>query len=95
VATLPVLALLFGLYGLVTGPLGNTYSRMVETQADQYALDMTHDPTTFISAFHRLANQNLAQLDPNPVVEALFYDHPAIGRRIRHAERWRAAHPAA
>jgi STE24 endopeptidase len=89
-ATLPVLALLFGLYGLVTGPLGNTYSRMVETQADQYALDMTRDPATFISAFHRLANQNLAQLDPNPVVEALFYDHPAIGRRIRHAEQWRS-----
>jgi STE24 endopeptidase len=92
VATMPFLALLFGIYGFITGPLGNTYSRIVERQADQYALDMTHDPASFISAFNRLANQNLAQLDPNPVIEALFYDHPAIGKRIRHAEAWRAAH---
>ena len=91
IATLPVLLALLGIYGFVTGPLGNTYSRIVERQADQYALDMTRDPANFISAFHRLANQNLAQLDPNPVVEALFYDHPAIGKRIRHAEQWQAA----
>ncbi len=92
VATLPVLALIFGVYGMVTGPLGNTYSRVVERQADQYALDMTRDPATFISAFNRLANQNLAQLDPHPIIEMLFYDHPAIGRRIQHAQSWAADH---
>jgi STE24 endopeptidase len=92
VAMLPYLSALLGLYAIVTGPLGNTYSRIVEARADAYALDTTHDPTNFISAFHRLANQNLAQLDPNPIVEALFYDHPAIGRRIRMAEMWQATH---
>lgn len=91
-ATLPILAALLGIYGFITGPLSNTYSRIVERQADQYALDMTRNPTSFISAFYRLANQNLAQLDPNPIIEALLYDHPAIGKRIRHAERWQATH---
>lgn len=90
VATMPVLAFAFGVYGLVTGPLGNTFSRMIERQADQYALDMTHQPASFISAFNRLANQNLSQVDPHPVIEALFYDHPAIVRRIAHAEQWQA-----
>jgi STE24 endopeptidase len=93
VATMPVLALLFGIYSFVTGPLGNTYSRIVERQADEYALTMTRNPTSFISAFYRLANQNLAQLDPNPVIEALFYNHPAIGKRIKLAEQWQTEHP--
>lgn len=91
VAGLPVLALILGVYGLVTGPLGNIASRVIERQADLYALATTRDPDHFISAFHRLANQNLSQVDPHPLVEALFYDHPAIGKRIQFAEQWRAA----
>jgi hypothetical protein len=31
----------------------------------------------------RLANQNLAEVDPPRWVEVLLYDHPAIRRRIR------------
>ncbi|MBA3827063.1 MAG: M48 family metallopeptidase, partial [Ktedonobacterales bacterium] len=91
VATLPVLAALLGLYSFVTGPLGNTLSRAIEHDADQYALETTHDPAAFSRAFYRLANQNLAQLDPNPIIEALFYDHPAISKRLRHAEEWQQA----
>ena len=97
IATLPILVTLLGVYSFVTGPLGNTYSRIVERQADQYALDTTRDPAAFSRAFYRLANQNLAQMNPNPVIEALFYDHPAIGKRLRHAEDWQQAlnHPGA
>jgi STE24 endopeptidase len=92
VAAMPLLAGVIGLYGVITSPISNTISRIMERNADQYALDMTRDPASFISAFKRLANQNLSQLDPNPLVEMLFYTHPAIGKRISHAERWQAQH---
>jgi STE24 endopeptidase len=47
-------------------------------------------PDAFIGAMTRLANQNLAELDPGSVVEFLLYDHPAIGKRLQHAEQFKA-----
>jgi STE24 endopeptidase len=85
VAAMPVLALVLGLFGLIMLPLSNGLSRLIERQADQYALEMTGKVEAFKSAMNRLANQNLAELDPSPLVEFFLYDHPAIGRRIHHA----------
>jgi Zn-dependent protease with chaperone function len=36
----------------------------------------------------RLANQNLAELSPNPLVEFLLYNHPSIGNRLAFARRY-------
>lgn len=93
-ATMPAVALALGLFGLVTMPLTNGYSRLVERQADDYALTSTHMPDAFISAMTRLANQNLAELNPNPIIEFLLYDHPAIGKRLQHGERFKARQTA-
>ncbi|HEU5198454.1 MAG TPA: M48 family metallopeptidase [Ktedonobacterales bacterium] len=93
-ATMPAVALALGLFGLVTMPLTNGYSRLVERQADEYALTSTCMPDAFISAMTRLANQNLAELNPSPVIEFLLYDHPAIGKRLQHGERFKAQQPA-
>src|SRR6266700_1731010 len=41
-ATLPFLFLLMGLFGLIVMPISNGYSRSVECQADEYALQSTH-----------------------------------------------------
>ncbi len=43
IAALPVLVLVMGLYGLVTMPLTNGFSRWRETLADRYALASTHN----------------------------------------------------
>jgi STE24 endopeptidase len=51
-------------------------------------------PDAFISAMTRLANQNLAELKPNPIIEFLLYDHPSIGKRLQHGERFKAQQPA-
>ena len=37
-----------------------------ERRADEYALQMTRNGTAFASALTRLANQNLAEIDPEP-----------------------------
>jgi STE24 endopeptidase len=89
IAALPVFALAIGAFGLVTMPLTNGFSRWRERRADEYALQATGKPQAFASAMTRLANQNLADADPEPWVEFLLYSHPALGKRIRMAESWK------
>jgi len=85
VAALPLLALVMGAYGLITMPLGNAYSRWRERRADEYALRATGNGSAYASALTRLANQNLAEVDPEPWVEFLLYSHPALSKRIAMA----------
>ncbi len=85
-AALPLLVLALGLYGVITMPLTNAYSRWRERRADEYALEATGNGPAFASALTRLANQNLAEVDPEGWVEFVFYSHPALARRIRMAE---------
>ena len=87
-ASLPLFVLAMGLYGLLTMPLGNAYSRWRERQADAYALRTTHKPQAFISAMTRLANQNLEEVDPEPWEERLLHSHPALSKRIAMARTY-------
>ncbi|HEX9068043.1 MAG TPA: M48 family metalloprotease [Ktedonobacterales bacterium] len=92
-ATLALLVIVLGLAGLVTLPLVNGLSRRVEQRADGYALSLTHDAPAFISAMHRLADQNLDDATPSPWVEFFLLDHPSTGRRIAYGKRWATEHP--
>ncbi|GAC1560337.1 MAG: hypothetical protein NVS4B1_11790 [Ktedonobacteraceae bacterium] len=87
-ATLPLLLVLIGVFGFIIAPFTSGYSRAIEYQADEYALQATHMVEPFKSAMTRLANQNLAEIEPSPIIEFLFYDHPSIGKRLRHAEKF-------
>jgi len=88
VATMPLVAAVLGVFGLIVLPLANGFSRYVEHQADVYALELTGKTDAFIGAMTRLANQNLAELEPSPIVEFLLYDHPSTGRRLAFAREW-------
>jgi len=85
-ATFPLLMLALGLFGVVTMPLGNAWSRWREVKADEYALKTTGQPGAFISAMTRLANQNLAEAEPPAWVEFLLHSHPAISKRVAMAQ---------
>jgi STE24 endopeptidase len=91
VAGLPALALALGAFGLLTQPLDNAFSRWRERLADEYALQSTGKAQAFASAFVRLANQNLGEVDPEKWVVFMFYDHPPIGERIQMAQDWKPA----
>jgi STE24 endopeptidase len=86
IAALPLLMLVMGAYGLVTMPIGNAFSRWRERRADTYALAATGKGHAYASALTRLANQNLADADPEPWVEILLHSHPALNKRIARAE---------
>jgi STE24 endopeptidase len=85
-AALPLLALWLSLFGLVTSPLGNILSRHHERQADEYAVRKTGKKGPFASALRKLASMNLADPEPHPLVEFLFYSHPSIASRLRMVE---------
>lgn len=87
IAALPLLGLWLALFGLITGPLGKMLSRRHERQADYYAVAKTENGEAFISALRKLAMMNLADPEPNPLVEFLFYSHPSVGKRTRAARR--------
>jgi STE24 endopeptidase len=89
VAGLPLLFLIFIVYGMITMPIGPAFSRVMERQADKFALDMTHNKEAFISAMNKLGYINLSDLTPSPIIEFLLYDHPPISKRIKFAQGYK------
>jgi STE24 endopeptidase len=88
VAGLPLIFLIFVIYGIITMPVGPAFSRHMERQADKFALDMTHNKEAFISTMDKLAYINLADPNPSPTIEFLLYDHPPISKRTKFAEEY-------
>lgn len=88
VAAFPALSLILGAYGLLTQPLENALSRWRENMADDYALESTGKHEAFASAFTRLANQNLGEIDPEKWVVFMFHSHPPLGERIAKAKKF-------
>ncbi|CAN5574432.1 M48 family metallopeptidase [soil metagenome] len=87
-SALPLLFLLISLYGIITSPISNIQSRKYEWEADTYALETTNDKTSFISAMEKLADQNLADKEPNKFIEFLFHSHPSLQKRIDFADNY-------
>ena len=76
--------------GVVTSPLLNGISRIVEVQADLFSLDKTKNPAIFVSMIRKLGEMNMADFEPNRWIEWLLYDHPSIGKRIAFAEKYQS-----
>jgi STE24 endopeptidase len=89
-ALLPALVLVFSIVGFLTMPIGNAFSRWRETMADDFALCMTQNPSAFVNAMTRLANQNLAEASPERWVVFLLHSHPPLEDRIARAKRFTA-----
>ncbi len=86
-AALPLLLLVGGAWSFATMPLANALSRAQERAADRYALEATGNVEGFVSAMKRLAQQNMAEEFPSPIVRWLFHSHPPIRERIEAARR--------
>ena len=92
-ANLPLIVLVATILGFVLMPALNAISRRHERQADRYAWENTPAIEPFITSMQKLADQNLAERQPNKVIEALFHSHPSIGKRIAAAESWASKQP--
>lgn len=87
-AGFPLIALFISALSFLMLPVQNSYSRRLERQADRFAIELTQDRPSFISSMEKLAEQNLSDKNPHPLVEFLFYDHPSIGKRIERVRRF-------
>jgi len=90
VAGLPLLAILFTLYSLLTTPIGNTIVRVHEYEADIFGLNASRQPDGFAAAALHLGEYR--KLSPGPIEEFIFFDHPSGRTRIFSAMRWKAEH---
>ena len=91
VAVLPLAAILFALYFFLLTPVTNTISRTMEFEADMYGLNAAQQPDAEANVDMLLGEYR--KLDPGPVEEFVFYDHPSGRTRITAAMRWKAEHP--
>ena len=92
-ANLPLIVLVATILGFLLMPALNALSRLHERQADRYAWENTPAIEPFISSMQKLADQNLAERQPNKVIEWLFHSHPSIGKRVAAAEEWASKQP--
>jgi STE24 endopeptidase len=92
-ASLPVLILLFTIFGFLFTPIANAYSRHLEHQADQYGLEVIHGlvpgaPVVAAHAFQVLGEVDLEEPNPSTAVKFWFYNHPPLDERMRFAQTY-------
>ena len=87
VAVLPLAVLLLAIFFFVTTPLDNTWTRTQEYEADIFGLDAGRQPDGEAAVDLKLGDYR--KLDPGPLEEFLFYDHPSGRTRITAAMRWK------
>jgi STE24 endopeptidase len=84
----PLILFLVAVGMLLATPVQNLVSRHIEARADAHALELTHDPTAFVSMQQRLAVTNLAQPDPPAAWQWFFGSHPTTAERVAMAGDW-------
>jgi STE24 endopeptidase len=89
-AGLPLLMALFSVFMLAATPVSNTIIRTAETQADIFGLNAARQPDAEATVDLKLGEYR--KLDPSPLEETLFFDHPSGRTRIWMAMRWKAGH---
>jgi len=89
-AGLPLLALILSTYVFVLTPFSNTVTRVTEREADAFGINTCREPDGAAKVALKLAAYR--KLDPTPLEEFIFFDHPSGRARIRMAMDWKAAH---
>jgi STE24 endopeptidase len=89
-AVLPLVIVLASIFFFVTTPINNSWIRMEEYEADIFGLNAAREPDA--EARVDLMLGEYRKLDPGPIEEIIFYDHPSGRTRITAAMRWKAEH---
>jgi STE24 endopeptidase len=92
-AGLPLLALIFSTLLFLATPLLNTVVRVTEREADAFGINTAHEPDGMAEVALKLGAYR--KLNPAPLEEFIFYDHPSGRARIRMAMDWKAANLSA
>lgn len=88
-AGLPLLVLIFATVSFLATPLTNTITRVTEREADAFAMNTAREPDGTAKIALKLGAYR--KLNPGPIEEFVFFDHPSGRARIRMAMDWKAA----
>jgi STE24 endopeptidase len=89
-AGLPLLSLIFTTVFFLLTPVINTAVRVTEREADAFSINTSREPDGMAKVALKLGEYR--KLDPSPLEEFIFFDHPSGRARIRMAMDWKAAH---
>ena len=89
-AGFPLLTLIVAAISFVLTPVTNTVTRVSEVEADAFGMNTAREPDGFAKVALKLGTYR--KLDPTPLEEFIFFDHPSGRARIRMAMDWKAAH---
>ncbi len=89
-ASLPVLGILIATFMLIATPITKSMIRVDESQADAFGLDVAQEPDGFASVAMKLSEYR--KIEPGPIEEALFFDHPSGATRVRMSMQWKKDH---
>jgi STE24 endopeptidase len=87
----PALMAIWLIGSLALLPAASAVSRKIEARADQYSLNLTHDPAQFIRMMRIVATENQAYLG-NGAPHLWRRTHPTIGQRLAAARQWAQEH---
>ena len=88
-AGLPLLVLILGTLLFIATPFLNTVVRVTEREADAFGINTSREPDGMAKVALKLGAYR--KLDPTPLEEFIFFDHPSGRARIRMAMDWKAA----
>jgi STE24 endopeptidase len=88
-AGLPLLVLILSTFIFVLTPFLNTVVRVTEREADAFGINTAREPDGMAKVALKLGTYR--KLNPAPLEEFMFYDHPSGRARIRMAMDWKAA----
>jgi STE24 endopeptidase len=91
-AGMPLLFSVIGFLLLVATPVQNNIIRFHEHQADMFGLNAAREPDGFAESALLLSEYR--KMEPSPLEEWFFYDHPSGHDRIHMAMVWKAHHMA-
>ena len=87
-AVLPLVVLLVSIFSFVITPVTNTFTRTQEYEADMYGLNTARQPDGAAQGAIHLGEYR--KMNPGPIEEWIFFDHPSGRNRIYAAMRWKA-----
>lgn len=88
VAVLPLVFLIATILGFFFTPIQNTEVRTQEHEADMYGLNASRQPDGFAQSAIHLGEYR--KMNPGPIEEWIFFDHPSGRHRIHDAMQWKA-----
>lgn len=92
-AGMPLLFAIIGFLFLIATPINNNLIRFHEHQADIFGLNAAREPDGFAESALLLSEYR--KMEPSPLEEWFFYDHPSGYARIHMAMVWKANEMAA